>query len=236
MTNGAPIDVSVRTWTSLVGVKFKPTAGIRTSDYPLVYCWKCGSELREDAGFCWKCGASVRGTMGVQSPTGFELLRDDKNVQNHWARRLIAYIIDVALVTVVLTIIAVVTSITFLIGMGFPAVGTFPAVWAAWWGGLWFAGLASPISLVVFLYFFLAEGPYGRTLGKEIMGLQVQRVDGKPMDMRSSLIRNTSKISWVLLLIDVAFGLGTHGEMSQKWSDRYIGTRVEEKTRMTIVP
>src|SRR5207253_5087170 len=26
MTNGAPIDVSVRTWTSLVGVKFKPTA------------------------------------------------------------------------------------------------------------------------------------------------------------------------------------------------------------------
>src|SRR6266566_5527722 len=91
---------------------------IRTSEYPLVYCWKCASELREDAAFCWKCGASVRGTMGVQSPTGFELLRDDKNVQNHWARRLIAYIIDVALVTVVLTIIAVVTSITFLIGIG----------------------------------------------------------------------------------------------------------------------
>jgi len=174
--------------------------------------------------------------MGVQSPTGFELLRDDKNVQNHWARRLIAYIIDVALVTVVLTIIAVVTSITFLIGIGFPAVGTFPAVWAAWWGGLWFAGLASPISLVVFLYFFLAEGLYGRTLGKEIMGLQVQRVDGKPMDMRNSLIRNISKISWVLLVIDVAVGLGTHGEMSQKWSDRYVGTKVEEKTRMTIIP
>jgi len=219
-----------------VGVKFKPTAGIRTSDYPLVYCWKCGSELREDAAFCWKCGASVRGTMGVQSPTGFELLRDDKSVQNHWARRLIAYIIDVALVTVVLTIIAVVTSITFLIGIGFPAIGTFPAVWAAWWGGLWFAGLASPISLVVFLYFFLAEGLYGRTLGKEIIGLQVHRVDGKPMDMRSSLIRNISKISWILLLIDVAVGLGTHGEMSQKWSDRYVGTKVEEKTHMTIIP
>jgi uncharacterized RDD family membrane protein YckC len=174
--------------------------------------------------------------MGVQSPTGFELLRDDKNVQNHWARRLIAYIIDAALVTVVLTIIAVVTSITFLIGIGFPAVVTFPAVWGAWWGGLWFAGLASPISLVVFLYFFLAEGLYGRTLGKEITGLQVQRVDGKPMDMRSSLIRNISKISWVILLIDVAVGLGTHGEMSQKWSDRYVGTKVEEKTRMTIIP
>ena len=201
----------------------------------MVYCWKWGSELREDAAFCSKCGASVRGTMGVQSPTGFELLKDDKNVQNHWARRLIAYIIDVALValvTVVLTIIAVAVSIRFLIGLGFPTVGTFPAVWAALWG-LWFGG---PISLVLFLYFFLAEGLYGKTLGKEIMGLQVQRVDGKPMDMRTSLIRNISKIYWVLLLIDVAVGLGTHGEMSQKWSDRYVGTKVEEKTRMTIIP
>jgi len=99
--------------------------------------------------------------------------------------------------------------------------------------GLWLGG---PISLVLFLYFLLAEGLYGRTLGKEIMGLRVQRVDGKPMDMRSSLIRNISKIYWVLLLIDVAVGLGTHGEMSQKWSDRYIGTKVEEKTHMTIIP
>jgi len=170
--------------------------------------------------------------MGVQSPTGFELLRDDKSVQNHWARRLIAYIIDVALVAVVLTIIAIVVSIPFLISIGFPAVGMFPVVWAAWWG-LWLGG---PISLVLFLYFLLAEGLYGRTLGKEIMGLRVQRVDGKPMDMRSSLIRNISKIYWVLLLIDVAVGLGTHGEMSQKWSDRYIGTKVEEKTHMTIIP
>lgn len=198
----------------------------------MVYCWKCGTELREDAGFCSKCGASVRGTMGVQSPTGFELLRDDKTVQNHWARRLIAYIIDVAIVTVVLTIIAIIVSIPLLIGLGFPAVGTFPAVWAAWWG-LWLGG---PISLVLFLYFLLAEGLYGRTIGKEIMGLRVVRVDGKPMDIRSSFIRNISKIYWVLLLIDVAVGLGTHGEMSQKWSDRYIGTKVEEKTRMTIIP
>ena len=201
----------------------------------MVYCWKCGSELREDAAFCSKCGASVRGTMGVQSPTGFELLKDEKNVQNHWARRLIAYIIDVALValvTVVLTTIAVAVSIRFLIGLGFPTVGTFPAVWAALWG-LWFGG---PISLVLFLYFFLAEGLYGRTIGKEIMGLRVEKSDGKQMNMLSSLIRNISKIYWVLLLIDVAVGLGTHGEMSQKWSDRYVGTKVEEKTHMTIIP
>jgi uncharacterized RDD family membrane protein YckC len=200
----------------------------------LVFCWKCGSELREDAGFCPKCGASVRGTMGVQSPTGFELLRDDKTVQNHWVRRLIGYIIDAAIVTVALVIIAVVVSIPFLVGLSLssPSVGAFPAWWGAWWG-LWFGGIGS---LVLFVYFFLAEGLYGRTIGKEIMGLRVERVEGKLMDMRSSLIRNISKIYWVLLLIDVAVGLGTHGEMSQKWSDRYVGTKVEEKTRMTIIP
>src|SRR6266852_2389011 len=215
-------------------VRFKVTASVRSYDHQLLYCWKCGSELREDAGFCPKCGASVRGTMGVQSPTGFELLRDDKAAQNHWARRLIALIIDAAIVTVALVIIAVVVSIPFLVGLSLSSttVGAFPAWWGAWWG-FWFGGVGS---LLLFLYFFLAEGLYGRTIGKEIMGLRVQRVDGKPMDMRSSLVRNISKIYWVLLLIDVAVGLGTHGEMSQKWSDRFIGTKVEEKTRMTIIP
>src|SRR5438876_7962109 len=225
----------------LVGVKFKPTArdsSVRVSLGILLEVWERASRRRsllfEVWRFCSKCGASVRGTMGVQSPTGFELLKDDKNVQNHWARRLIAFVIDAVIVTVVLAIIAIAVSIPFIIGLSFPStsLGTFPAWWNAWWG-LSFGGL---IPLVVFLYFFLAEGLYGKTLGKEIMGLQVQRVDGKPMDMRTSLIRNISKIYWVLLLIDVAVGVGTHGEMSQKWSDRYVGTKVEEKTRMTIIP
>src|SRR6266480_5674261 len=173
------------------------------------------------------------GHYGRPVSNSFELLRDDKNVQNHWARRLIAFVIDAAIVTVVLAIIAIVVSVPFIIGLSFPSttLGAFPAWWTAWWG----LSLGGLIPVVVFLYFFLAEGLYGRTLGKEIMGLQVQRVDGKPMDMRSSLIRNVSKIYWVLLLIDVAVGLGTHGEMSQKWSDRYVGTKVEEKTRMTII-
>ena len=199
----------------------------------MVYCWKCGTELREDAGFCSKCGASVRGTMGVQSPTGFELLRDDRAVQNHWAKRLIAIGIDAAIVTVALVIIAVVVSIPFLIGLNIASTtgGVLPAWWNAWWS-VWLGGL---IPIFVFLYFLLAEGLFGRTLGKEIMGLRVERVDGKPMDLRSSFIRNISKIHWLLLLIDVAVGLGTHGEMSQKWSDRYIGTKVEEKTHMTII-
>ena len=198
----------------------------------MVYCWKCGSELRKDAEFCSKCGATVRGTMGLQSPTGLELLRDDKSVQNHWARRLVAILIDSAIVSVALAVIAAVAARSLLVGFGFPTSASLPAWLVAWWGS-WFVGA---VPLVLFLYFFLAEGLYARSIGKEIMGLRVQRVDGKPLDFRSSLVRNISKIYWVLLLLDVLVGLGTHGEVSQKWSDRFIGTKVEARTRMTIIP
>src|SRR2546426_8852524 len=217
----------MRTCTSLRAVKFKLMAEARTCEHSLVYCWKCGSELREDAAFCSKCGASVRGTMGVQSPTGFELLRDDKTVQNHWLRRLIAFVIDAIIVTVVLAIIAIVVSVPFFIALNFPSttVGVFPAWWNAWWGA-WLGGL---IPFVIFLYFFLTEGLFGRTLGKEIMGLRVQRVDRESMDLRSSLVRNISKISWVLLLIDVAVGLVAHRGESQKWGGRYMWTKAEGK-------
>ena len=174
----------------------------------------------------------MRGTMGAQSPTGLELLRDDRNVQNHWARRLIAVIIDSVIVGVLLAVIAVIAAIPLLVGSGFPTTGTFPAWWAGWWG-FWFGGA---FSLVLFVYFFLAEGLYGRTIGKEIMGLRVERVDGKKVDFRSSAVRNVSKLSGILLVLDVLVGLGMHGEMSQKWSDRFIGTKVEAKTHMTIIP
>jgi uncharacterized RDD family membrane protein YckC len=176
--------------------------------------------------------------MGAQSPTGLELLRDDKNVQNHWARRLIGFIIDSVIVLVVVAIIAVIVAIPFLLGSGFPTTtSTLPAWWAGWWG-FWFGGfwLGGAFSLILFVYFLLAEGMYGRTIGKEIMGLRVERVDGKKMDFRSSAVRNASKIIGVLLILDVLVGLGMHGEMSQKWSDRFIGTKVEARTHMTIIP
>ncbi|HEX4920241.1 MAG TPA: RDD family protein [Candidatus Bathyarchaeia archaeon] len=197
----------------------------------MVYCWKCGSEVRDDADFCSKCGASIRGTMGVQARTGFELLGNDKSVQNHWARRLIALVIDWVIVAVVLTVIAALAALPFLFSLSTRTVSTFPGWWGAWWG-VWWAGIGG---VILFLYFFLAEGLYARTIGKEIMGLRIARIDGKPMDFRSSLIRNISKIYWLLLLVDVLVGLGTHGEMSQKWTDRYVGTKVEEKTHMTII-
>ena len=213
--------------------KVNPQPCFQENPITMVYCWKCGNAVGDDVAFCPKCGASIRtAPTGVQVKTCFELLGSDKGVQNHWARRLIALIIDAVIVSIVLVILAAVVAIPFFIGASFRSGVVFSTWWGTWVGA-WFGGLAGAF---VFLYFFLAEGLYGRTIGKEAMGLRVERVDGKRVDFRDSLIRNISKIYWVLLLIDVAVGLGTHGEMSQKWSDRYVGTKVEEKTRITIIP
>src|SRR3989449_8841023 len=108
--------------------------------------------------------------MGVQAPTGFELLRDDKNVQNHWARRLIAFDIDAVIVTVVLAVIAIVVSAPFIIALSFPSttLSAFPSCWTAR-RGLSRGGL---IPLAVFRSLLLAAAPSARTQGKEIMGRQ----------------------------------------------------------------
>lgn len=174
----------------------------------------------------------MRGTMGVQSPTGLELLRDDHSARNHWARRVIAFLIDAIIISLAVAIISAIIAIPILMTTGFPTSTAFPTWWATWWGA-WFGGA---ISLVLFLYFFLAEGLYAKTIGKHVMGLRVERLDGKHVDFRDSVIRNISKIYWLLLVLDVLVGLGMHGEFSQKWSDRYIGTKVEAKTQMTILP
>ena len=68
------------------------------------------------------------------------------------------------------------------------------------------------------------------------MGLRVARLDGKRLDPWSSFVRNISKIAFILLIIDVAAGLGTHGDGRQKYSDRYIGTFVETTNNSRIIP
>jgi len=90
--------------------------------------------------------------------------------------------------------------------------------------------------LIVSAYFVLAEVLFERTIGKELMGLRIARLDGKRLDLWSSFVRNVSKIAFILLIIDVAVGLGSHGDNRQKYSDRYVGTTVEATNKSRIIP
>jgi len=196
----------------------------------MAYCWKCGAQLYDNSSFCHGCGAPAKPppTMASGGQTGFDRLKDDKALQDHWVKRVIAYIIDVAIVTIAVYLLLLVTALPTLLAVFLGQ--TFPF---AWFWGFWLGGIAP---LIVLAYFVLAEALFERTIGKEIMGLRVARLDGKRVDLWSSLIRNVSKIAFILLVLDVAVGLGTHGDGRQKYSDRYIGTTVETTSTNRIIP
>lgn len=191
----------------------------------MVFCWKCGTEVREEASFCQKCGTPIKPTATLEGRTGFEFLTSEKIAQDHWARRVIAYVIDSILVGAVAFILVLSMVLPpVLLGGGLP-----------FWWSLWFGGIFPLLILLVPAYFILAEAFYAKTLGKHIMGLRVVRRDGKRMDLGTSLLRNISKVAFVLLILDLAAGLAMRGEVTQKFSDRYAGTVVEASSQSRII-
>jgi uncharacterized RDD family membrane protein YckC len=121
----------------------------------------------------------------------------------HWFLRLIAYIIDGILVSIVTAIIV------------FAGYGGFGH-------SLEFLLIASVLYV---LYFTLFEVYMGATIGKRLLGLQVELVNGGKITFEKALIRNLSKFLG-LVIIDWLIGILTPGDKRQKFSDRYAGTIV----------
>jgi len=71
------------------------------------------------------------------------------------------------------------------------------------------------------------DATYGGTLGKRILGFQVQMVDGGKVTFEKAFIRNMSKIFWLFLLLDWILGVAIPGrDQRQKYTDRIAGTTV----------
>lgn len=81
------------------------------------------------------------------------------------------------------------------------------------------------------------ESTRGATFGKQIMNLKVTTTDGKTPTFTLALIRNVSKVYWLLWLLDAIIGMATVGDPHQKYTDRIAGTTVVSTiTRGLIVP
>ncbi len=149
--------------------------------------------------------------------TGFDRIWHDSKLQDHWIRRLVAFVIDSIIVAVAIVI--------------FVAIVTIPLMLLAAATGLpWgiFNPLAFPffIGLLSILYFSMMEFLYGGTFGKKVMNLKTVRTDGRHPSLDAVFVRNLSKIYWILILLDVIIGLATAGDAYQKISDRMVGTTV----------
>lgn len=133
----------------------------------------------------------------------------------HWLWRLVAYIIDSIITYIpayiiwfIITVAVVFSSGTFFFIYGFWLIDAF----------LW--------GIIQVIYFTILEPMWGASIGKRILGLQVQMVNGGKLTTDKALIRNISKIFWPLLILDWLIGIATQGDKRQKYTDRIAGTVV----------
>jgi len=144
--------------------------------------------------------------------TGFEKLRTDTQLQNHWMRRFVAMVID----AIITGIVGWLFSLPLLI-TGIPWEIAFLFVWGVIW----------------FIYASFAESSLGWTIGKQMVNLKVRTVEGEIPSLDIAFIRNVSKVFCLLYLLDAIVGLATPGEPTQKYTDRIAGTVVISVARPT---
>jgi uncharacterized RDD family membrane protein YckC len=135
---------------------------------------------------------------------------------NHWLYRFLAYVIDSIIIFIPVYII---WNFVF---------------WSIFWSGAWWMlGFGSWLLLPFFfglievLYFVILDVSWGATIGKRVLGLQVQMVNGSKVLFGAAFIRNISKIYPLFLLLDWIIGIATPGpDRRQKYTDRMAGTTV----------
>lgn len=130
-------------------------------------------------------------------------------MQEFWNKRIMALIIDAIFIsllmwafTALLYPLIALTNLYFVLNF-----------WLILWGFL------------ILLYFTLMEGKWSTTLGKGLLKLKVQAIEGD-MNYKRALMRNLSKFLWIPLLVDVAIGFrGSKGD-KRRYLDDYAKTRV----------
>jgi uncharacterized RDD family membrane protein YckC len=135
---------------------------------------------------------------------------------NHWLLRLLAFIID----SIIIGIVASIIYFFVILSLFFSSV-----LWGFGWE--FYLGLPFLLGILELLYFMFMEASYGATLGKRVLGLQVQMVNGSKVTFDKAFIRNISKIFWLFLLLDWILGVAIPGhDQRQKYTDRIAGTTV----------
>jgi len=168
----------------------------------------------EDSNFCKNCGTAVnyenKSEMSV-----IERFGTDQHLQEHWIKRVIAYIIDSVIVSIVTAIMLIL--ILFPIFIANPS--TFFNIFS----------FPFEMGILSVLYFVIAEKAYGTTIGKQLLRLKVVTKTDEKINLEKAFIRNISKIHGLLLLLDIIGGIITTTDLLQKYSDQIAKTKVVYK-------
>jgi uncharacterized RDD family membrane protein YckC len=130
-------------------------------------------------------------------------------MQEFWGKRTVALIIDVIFITLFMwALTAILYPLIALTNLYF--VFNF---WFILWG------------FITLAYFTLMEGKWSTTLGKGLMKLKVQAIQGD-MNYQTALMRNLSKFLWIPLLIDVTIGFIGAKANKRRYLDDIANTRI----------
>lgn len=140
----------------------------------------------------------------------------------HWIIRLVAYIID-SIIILIPTAIIYFIALVAIISTGFFALF-----------GIWLL-LPLILGIIEVLYFVILDVSWGATIGKRVLGLQVQMTNGGKVTFDKAFIRNISKIFWLFLGLDWLIGILTPGDKRQKYTDRWAGTTVVQAGKSPVV-
>ncbi|MBD3253663.1 MAG: zinc-ribbon domain-containing protein [Candidatus Lokiarchaeota archaeon] len=172
----------------------------------LKFCPKCGAKLEGDSSFCSFCGADLKDREGKPSEqpipkeqvpqprppvprpqaTQYPITQtNDASKYADFLPRLVAYIIDI----IIVSIISLVISLLFL------RFNLFL------WGIIQF--------VIALLYFWILEAMNkGQTIGKAIMHLRtVDEQTLEPATLGNYFINNLLKGYWILFIIDFLIGV-----------------------------
>jgi len=134
--------------------------------------------------------------------SGFDIWGHDANLRRHWKNRALAFIVDVIISFVPVSIVLYLLDITDILEVGII------------------------VSTIFYLASSIPESLTGSTPGKKIFQLQVHAIDGGAIAGRV-YIRNLSRLFWfVLPPLDFTLGMATRGDPRQKMLDRVAGTKV----------
>ena len=136
-----------------------------------------------------------------------EHIHKDTQLQGHWARRVVAGVLD--FIIILFPLVFIDTMFAIILG---PIGRYYSSVFVA--GVVWF------------LYSTMLESMASTTIGKALLGLKVQRTNGKDVTFVEAAMRNVSRVFGLFLIIDLVIGFVTEGDHRQKLMDRVSGTVV----------
>ena len=136
-------------------------------------------------------------------PSAFDLIGHNPALLEHWVHRFLAALIDALVVAAIYLL--------FVLPVAFLGLAWYVAGFL--YGVIWLG------------YSVLLEALFGATIGKKLLKLRVVAIDGN-LDILHTLVRNLSKIYWVLFGIDLIIGGVTQGDPRQRLFDRLARTTV----------